>query len=495
MPIDPWVIVCLLTFSVIATLVTNWLVGSRRLLTLPLRVNAIDFGAVIASLIWIGIVYAAGVVASRYIERITYTALGFLVFGLVAFLLSWVRASLYRRFQGRPREKTAPQEKPWLRYLVHNSTYLLFATILYLLLAWLVGSPAKPVSLLALWLGALLPDLDSKTSLLGRLLPFASRQLDRRFGHLQGWHSLGATAFIALATIPLVLVIGVEAWYLLSLGFFAHLFVDLLAPKGVMLFWPLTRTRYSLFGGFVESHGSRNERGLAVAMVIVVSVLVLVVDLQQAQPPAPSTPTYEQTLERYYSMRGKNLVFAYLEGTWQATGKPMSGRFELLNAVGESFLVLDRYDGKVFTAGRSAKDNLYINRIVLQPGSAVRIKPAEIFVRDGRLSETLPVLYAMQREHGLQHIFVSGDVIVPVVEDAINPMLEAEYAQTRLRRIQSHEPGHYSFHYLTASDLIALANLEVESAELVIVATYGVPATGPTVTPLPSPAPTPESMR
>jgi hypothetical protein len=46
-------------------------------------------------------------------------------------------------------------------------------------------------------------------------------------------------------------------------------------------------------------------------------------------------------------------------------------------------------------------------------------------------------------------------------------------------------------HYLAATELIELANLWLEMGELTLVATYASPPSGPTVTPLPSPPPTP----
>jgi hypothetical protein len=158
--------------------------------------------------------------------------------------------------------------------------------------------------------------------------------------------------------------------------------------------------------------------------------------------------------------------------------------FEVLNASGQSFVLFDRYTGDIFTAGRAATDNFYLDRITLQAGDSVRVKPVEVHLEDQRLADALPVVYQMQREHGLQHIFVSGDVI--------GPALPVDFSQTTLRRIRSLDDGHCRLDYLSASQLIDLADVMVEKANLVIVATYTTSATGPTVTPLPPPPATPE---
>jgi hypothetical protein len=98
----------------------------------------------------------------------------------------------------------------------------------------------------------------------------------------------------------------------------------------------------------------------------------------------------------------------------------------------------------------------------------------------------------MQSEPGIQHIYVSGDVILPTGMEAAP--LPLDYSERSIRHIQSPEPGHYIFQYLTAGDLIGLANVQVASADLVIVATYASVTAEPTVTPLP-PVPTEPSQK
>jgi membrane-bound metal-dependent hydrolase YbcI (DUF457 family) len=490
--IDPWMSAGLLAFSVAVTLVTNWLAAGLRRPAWPRRISPDDVVTVIASLIWILLVYAAGVIATRYIERIDQTVLGAVAYGAGAFVLSWIRALLYRRILGQPKRGAQTGRGFELGSWIHNAVYLLFATVLFLALSWLLQRSADLRLLIPLGIGALLPDLDSQISVLGRLLPFVSRRVEERFGHMEEWHTLAANALVALITTPLLLLIDVQAWYLISLGFLSHLMLDLLTPQGIMLFWPITRRRNKILGGPMNHPGCLFERWLAASLALIVAILFLVADVGPPAPPAAPAPTYEQTLQRYYSMRGNNQVFAYVEGTWQATGKRMSGWLEILNAAGESFILLDRFDGTVFTGGRGAEDNLYLNRISLRTGPSIRVKPSEIHLKDQSLASSLAVIYEMQREPGLEHVYVSGDVFLPLLPDAVSPVLPADYAQTRLRRIQAHEGGHYSFHYLTARDLIDLANVKVELADLVIVATYTSPASGPTVTPLPSPPPTPE---
>jgi hypothetical protein len=186
------------------------------------------------------------------------------------------------------------------------------------------------------------------------------------------------------------------------------------------------------------------------------------------------------------------LVFASVQGTWQVTGQRISGRFEILNAYGSSYVMLDRYTGRIFTAGRNGGDNLYLNYIDLQTGDAVTIKPAEIHLARQRLADVLPVVYQMQSEPGLQYIYASGQLVLRSDEPVDQLGLPAGFAPTDLRRIEREDAGEYAVRYLSAAELIALSQVQVQSADLVIFATYISPPAGPTATPLPPP-PVPSS--
>jgi hypothetical protein len=260
----------------------------------------------------------------------------------------------------------------------------------------------------------------------------------------------------------------------------SHLIVDTLAPQGLMLLWPITRNRYFLFG-FLSEPGGLAERRLAAGLILVLAALLLVVDWGPEPAPPVAQLSYEQTVERYYSLRGRNRVFAHIEGSWQATGRRWGAYLEILSATGESFILWDSFTGEIFTAGRAPQDNFYLSSINLVTGEAVRVKPVEVDLANERLADALPVVYQMQREPGLVYIYVSGDVIT-------DDPLRTDYAQTSLRKVEAQDAGQYSLRYLTAAEFIELAAVEVERAALIITATYATSPTGPTATPLPASA-------
>lgn len=485
---DPAILLGLLGLSVAVTLFANWLVARFRRVTLE---KGASTGFVLASLFWTALIAIGGVIATRYIQRIANTFAGYAAFALLALGLSVIRALLYDRVQAQRKAEPELDRRSLLgalsRHVMRTGAYLLWALVLYLMLSLLIGLRADPILFIPLGLGALVPDLDSQSSMLGRALPFISRRLEASLGRHQGWHSLAALALVALFTAPLICVAGARAWYALSLGFFCHLLLDILHPEGAMLFWPISRTRYSVLKEFTGFFGDAGERKLVIALAIVAMVLLLAVDLGPPPSPPVAVLTYEQTLQQYYGLRGRNLVVASIEGSWQVSGRRVAGRFEILNAIDRSFVMLDRYTGRVFTAGKAAGDQLYLSRISLETGSSIQIKSVEVHLEDQPLLDALPTLYQMQREAGLQHVFVSGDLMLQEDDLGDGLTLQPDYAQTSLRRIEIAGPGHYILRYVTASGLIEISNLKAEIADLVIIATIASPAAGPTPTPLPLP--------
>ncbi len=487
MSIAPWTLAGTLVYSVAITLLTNWAVSGFGRPRLPQRLTLENAISALVDLLWIVIVFVFGVLALRYIERMTNVVLGCILFGALGLGLSWMRAYLYRRVRMRNRSGQNSDWQGLASVIVHNLTYLLFASVLYLAILGLQRQPIDLVLLVPLCIGALLPDLDSRDSLPGRLLPWISQRLETRLGHLEEWHTLPTMALVALVAAPLILIFDLQAWFLILLGFLAHLLLDMLAPEGIMLLWPVRRTRYGVFGGIVQSPGCLAERWIAAGLAVAGLVLLFAVDLGRPKTsPAPS-PSYEQTLDQYYSMRGRTQVFAYIDGSWQISGRPISGRFEILNASGQSFVVLDRYSGDLFTGGRSGDDNVYLNRIILQSGPSVLVKPVEVHLEHQPLGDALGIVYEMQTEPGVQHIYTTGDLLLPDQQNTTNPALQADHSQTNLRQIRAHGLGRYSLHYLSAAELIELADLQVEAADLIFVATYARPAEGPTATALPRP--------
>ncbi len=458
MSLPGWVLAGLVVFGILITLAADTLVLGRRRAARPGPSGLWLATWAVASLIWATMVFAAGVLAVRYAERIEPPWACLLAYAVGAVGLSVLRAKLFRRIG----------EEEVTRFwfgLVHALLYPLAALALFLLLAGLLRQHAEPWLLLPLLAGTLLPGLVG-------CLPWAKA------------HSLASLGIVGLGTALLIPILGWDGWAMIAVGYLAHLLVDLLRPAGIVALWPIRDQAIRLWGGLARH--SRAERWMALVLVGLVALLLTKVPIGPAPPPTSPVLSFDQSVARYYSLRGRTLVFAQVWGSWQASGRPASGRFEVLNAEGSSLILLDRYDGTVFSAGRGAGDDFYIDSISLSTGSAVQIKAVEVHLEGQYLAEALPMLYAMQKGPGLEHIYVSGELLMGVEADS--PLMPG-LSRQRLRQVEVLAPGHYRLSYLTAVELRELAEIPVRTADLMVVATYRTPADGPTATPLP-PMPT-----
>lgn len=133
-----------------------------------------------------------------------------------------------------------------------------------ILLLYLLGDVSRGSAVFAA-LGALLPDIDTPKSAVGRALPFISVPLNKRFGHRTVTHTLYAFAFVLAASLPA----GKPE---LALGYASHLLSDMVTKTGVPLLYP--RNLYFVFPGSSDSRvevGGPRERVIASFLLLIAS--------------------------------------------------------------------------------------------------------------------------------------------------------------------------------------------------------------------------------
>ena len=121
-------------------------------------------------------------------------------------------------------------------------THITFAGFLYLLLLTSAGVPLGFLNGITVLISSVLPDVDTGASTIGRLLPWASRRLERRFGHRTLTHSFPFTAALALALIPLALL-DKEVYFCFLAGYASHPVLDSCTMTGVRLLYPVSSVR------------------------------------------------------------------------------------------------------------------------------------------------------------------------------------------------------------------------------------------------------------
>jgi len=92
-------------------------------------------------------------------------------------------------------------------------------------------------------LGALLPDIDTTKSVIGRLVKPVAKIINRKYGHRTITHSLialiGLTAVISAfqaAYFP-----GLAIAQVFGLAYASHLLLDMVTVQGIPLFYPFSK--------------------------------------------------------------------------------------------------------------------------------------------------------------------------------------------------------------------------------------------------------------
>src|SRR6185436_16649843 len=118
-------------------------------------------------------------------------------------------------------------------------THITFAEFMYLLILTTLGVSLNLVNAFVIALSSLLPDIDTRASIIGKTFPFISTRLERRFGHRTLTHSILFVFAVALLTSPLILL-SPSIYACFITGYASHPFLDTMTVNGVRLFYPFS---------------------------------------------------------------------------------------------------------------------------------------------------------------------------------------------------------------------------------------------------------------
>ena len=192
-------------------------------------------------------------------------------------------------------------------------------------------------------LGSVLPDIDHPTSTIGRLVPWISKPIERRFGHRSITHSalgtvVAAIVFLLIVSISITVmqkgVLGfipdiLRLTAAFTLGYVSHIVLDMLTPRGVELLWP-NPNRHVLFKDKLQVEtASKGELPVAALGLV---LLVLAFPLSQYGPMTAfrwMLATPEAAIQEFKSTTTR--TFVEFDGIWTATKTPIHATAEVLD--------------------------------------------------------------------------------------------------------------------------------------------------------------------
>ena len=257
-----------------------------------------------------------------------------------------------------------------------------------------LGLTLTPAVAACVLVGALLPDIDTPTSPIGRCCRPLAGWLERRVGHRTLTHSfLG----LALATVPVLPLVWPLAWLdprwplALGLGYLSHLLVDAANPPGVPLCYPSpVRAVFPGREALRPAEGSRGEAILGAGFLLGLAVLWPLHQVGFTRSLHVLTRTTAGAIADYRRWEGTREVWADLDGHFRLSQHRLHRRVRILGIENVSTLiVLDPETGTVHTVGPSEAANVYPTGIVARPGRAVTVETRPITLTQRLLRDLL----------------------------------------------------------------------------------------------------------
>ena len=233
-----------------------------------------------------------------------------------------------------------------------HSIFGLFLTLILLAIFGVKQSLHWSILVFAI-LGSLFPDIDMPRSVIGRLFPFISKPLERRFGHRTITHSvIGwlATSLILSAILILLCILTKQSlaipislckrWLAaFAIGYFSHLVLDMFNPRGSQLFWP-NRSRDVI----PKNPRFRPESGSKVEVIIFILFTVLLFSAFPISKYGITSSlrwllgTPDAVIAEFKDM--KTRLYVEFEGVFNESKSPVKGIAEVLDVKNKKLIII-----------------------------------------------------------------------------------------------------------------------------------------------------------
>ncbi|MGK7873212.1 MAG: metal-dependent hydrolase [Xenococcaceae cyanobacterium] len=275
-------------------------------------------------------------------------------------------------------------------------------------------------------ISALLPDIDSSKSTIGRLLPGISKRIERRVPHRTATHSFCAIALIALLSGALSILWKQGAAALL-IGFtIGGICGDLMTASGVELAWPWYQTAF-VFPGNPQLRFITGRKAEIAIITIIWMITIWSLNIAsnggaiRVLKQAMGTPSV--AVEFFNEQSGSAIVYTQVKGWRESDRTPINQRFRIIEANKSSFLLQDE-QGRLHRAAESGEVEIIIQRMRTKTGATIRQKVTTIQLDDQPVLKTI-------KKYKADEIYISGTLEIDDLEDLKLPEPADQYWAVR----------------------------------------------------------------
>jgi inner membrane protein len=262
-------------------------------------------------------------------------------------------------------------------------THTSFSLLFILLLGLLIGLSFNPTIAVLAIIGALLPDLDTPKSAIGRLLRPLAVWLERKYGHRQATHSLLALGLLALVSAPLI-ELKLFWWLALLSGYLSHLILDATNKSGVPLFFPNPiRAVMPKAAKYRLACGCKAEMVLFTVVSLTACLLLPVNRIGLFKSLHYVLRDTNSAISDYRCWADDYRVYADVKGVFNLSQQAIQSQFEVVGISNlNSLVVYDFRADLIYTVGSDKNANIYPTSIRCIKGEAIDVVTKKVTLKN-----------------------------------------------------------------------------------------------------------------
>jgi len=287
-------------------------------------------------------------------------------------------------------------------------SHIVWSQTVYYSICVATGFLPTPAHALLAVLGSMFPDVDTPTSLVGRMVPWVSQRIHARWGHRTITHSF----LVVLIFIALTYSFLPFEWILPFLvGWISHFYLpgDMQTRTGVALFWPWKKrfTRWKNKKYLIEV-GSIGELYWAIAgFVIAVPMFFLMLQHIDATDRIESIfGEISIAIKKFQRDKGENIWWVDIKGRSNITQERVDGRYRVIEVASESSFYIETGDDKTVRIGSSAAD-WSVHHITIEKGEPEKTTVFQVKQNELPADNFLNPLKAALKDH---RAYLSGSM-------------------------------------------------------------------------------------
>jgi inner membrane protein len=298
------------------------------------------------------------------------------------------------------------------------STHITFAEFIYLLVLTTTGVVLNTTNAIIIAFASVLPDIDTAASVIGKICPFISKPLERRFGHRTLTHSLMMIVIIAVAGIP-IYILKQDIYICSIIGYASHPLLDTATINGVKLFYPFSKVKCVFPMEVNHPHSYRMQTGSKIDLMLSVIFFIGCVPtfIIASQGYERFIRTTQQNIEaavRDYNEYSKDyLVFADVQAYDMFTKRPLVGIFEIVGALDPQTLIFKGQDSHLHTLGKDFQADYVAEKILCQKGNPAFASIRNLDVSNQILIQMLSLIDTTAENYFFGDLIVMDKVAVP----------------------------------------------------------------------------------